>query len=88
MSERDEFELSPPGRIRFFGHLLKAYRQNGPLMTMRIRWVNYMNAVGALVVGYTRFHILDESRERVSRWLRHGNPLSLYFRRKSVHRES
>ena len=87
LSERDEFELSPPGRIKFFRHLLKSYRHTGPLMTARIRTVNYVNAIGALIVGYERFHILDESREKASRWLRHDNPLSSYFRHKSVRRE-
>ena len=70
LSERDEFELSPPGRIKFFRHLLKSYRYNGPLMTWKIRVVNYFNAVGALIVGYKRFHLLDETRQKASRWLR------------------
>lgn len=70
LSERDEFKLSPPGRVRFFHHLIKSYRFNGPLMTPRIRAVNYFNAVGALIVGYGRFRILDETREKVSAWLR------------------
>ena len=87
MSERDEFELAPPGRIKFFRHLLKSYRLSSPLMTARIRTVNYFNAIGALIVGYERFRILDESREKASRWLRHDNPLSSYFRHKSVRRE-
>ena len=87
LSERDEFRLSPPGRIMFFRHLLKSYRHTSPLMTPRIRAVNYVNAIGALIVGYEHFHILDDTRQKVSRWLRHGNPLSSYFRRKSVHRE-
>lgn len=72
LAERDEFQLSPPGRIRFFRHLLKAYRQQSPLMTPRIRAVNYFNAVGVLIVGYGKFHALDENRERITRWLRHA----------------
>jgi hypothetical protein len=87
LSERDEFQFSPPGRIMFFRHLLKSYRHTSPLMTPRIRVVNYVNAIGALIVGYEHFHILDATRQKVSRWLRHGNPLSSYFRRKSVDRE-
>jgi glycosyltransferase involved in cell wall biosynthesis len=84
LSERDEFELSPPGRIKFFRYLVKSYRYTGPLMTWKIRAVNYFNAIGALIVGYEKFHILDESREKASRWLRRDNPLSSYFRRKSL----
>jgi len=87
MAERDEFVLSPPGRIRFFRFLLKSYRQTIPLMTWRIWLVNYANAAGALIVGYNKFHLLDETRQRASRWLRHANPLSSFFRRKSFHRE-
>jgi glycosyltransferase involved in cell wall biosynthesis len=82
--ERDEFQLARPGRIRFFLHLLKSYRQQSPLMTPRIRVVNYFNALGVLIVGYGRFHSLDENREKITRWLRHGNAVSSYFRRKSV----
>jgi len=71
--ERDEFQLSPPGRIRFFRHLLKSYRQQSPLMTPRIRAVNYFNAIAMLFVGYARFDSLDKNREKLTRWLRHGN---------------
>lgn len=70
LSERDEFELSPPSRVKFVRHLLKSYRHTGPLMTPRIRTVNYINAVGALVVGYERFYILDETRQKASSWVR------------------
>jgi glycosyltransferase involved in cell wall biosynthesis len=86
LSERDEFQFSPPGRVMFVRHLLKSYRHTSPLMTPRIRAVNYLNAIGALIVGYEHFHILDDTRQKLSRWIRHGNPLSSYFRRKSVHR--
>ena len=72
LSERDEFEVSPPGRIKFFRHLLKSYGHTSPLMTARIRTVNYFNAFGALIVGYQRFHLLDETRQKASRWLRHA----------------
>ena len=70
LSERDEFKLSPPGRIRFFRHLMKSYSYNGALMTWRIRAVNYFNAIGALIVGYKRFPILEKNREKATRWLR------------------
>jgi hypothetical protein len=70
LAERDEFQLSPPGRVRFCRHLLKAYRHQSPLMTPRIRAVNYFNAVGLLVVGYRKFYTLDKNREKITRWLR------------------
>jgi len=84
LQERDEFQLSPPGRIRFFRHLLKSYRHQSPLMTPRLRAINCFNAVGALFVGYKRFHTLDENREKITRWLRRGNPVAAYFGRKSA----
>lgn len=86
LSDRDGFQLSPPGRIKFFRYLLKCFRHTGPLLTPRVRTVNYINAFGGLIVGYERFHILDEIRQKTSLWLRQGNPLSSYFRRKSVRR--
>lgn len=84
LSERDEFQLSPPGRVKFFRHLLKSYRQQSPLMTPRIRAVNYLNAVAMLFVGYARFDSLDKNREKLTRWLRHGNAVSSYFRRRTL----
>ncbi len=84
LSERDEFQLSPPGRIRFFRHLLKSYRQQSPLMTPRIRIVNYFNAIAVLFVGYARFDSLDTNREKLTRWLRRGNAVSAYFHRKTI----
>jgi glycosyltransferase involved in cell wall biosynthesis len=72
MAEREEFLLSPPGRMTFFLHLLKSFRQQEPLMTPRIRAVNYFNAAGALIVGYGRFHMLDENRKKITRCLRQG----------------
>jgi glycosyltransferase involved in cell wall biosynthesis len=66
LQERDEFQLSPPGRIRFFRHLLKSYKHQSPLMTPQLRAINCFNAVGALFVGYKRFHTLDENREKIT----------------------
>ena len=68
--EREEFAVTPPGRIRFFRHLLGSYRYRLPLMTWRVRLINYFNALGSLVVGYERFHRLDEGREGITRRVR------------------
>ena len=70
LSERDEFKLSPPGRIKFFRHLMKSFTYNGVLMTWRIRALNYFNAVGALVIGYKHFPALEKNRVKVTRWMR------------------
>lgn len=68
--EREKFELSHPGRIRFFWHLVKSYRNYYPVMSRRLRVINCFNVVGSLVVGYERFHVLDECWEKLKRWIR------------------
>src|SRR5271169_864124 len=67
--EREEFAIAPPGRIRFFRHLLESNRNHLSLMTWRLRLINYFNAGGSLVVGYEHFHWLDECREYLTRWV-------------------
>jgi glycosyltransferase involved in cell wall biosynthesis len=66
-SRADEFTLSPPGRWRFFRHLLEQSRYFGTRMTSRHRVVFYANALGSLFVGYRNFHRLDEWRLKVKR---------------------
>jgi glycosyltransferase involved in cell wall biosynthesis len=68
--EREEFAVTPPGRTRFFLHLLRSHRYQLPLMSWRLVLINYSNALGSLVVGYETFHVLDESREHLTRWVR------------------
>jgi hypothetical protein len=60
--ENDQFLIDPPGRLRFFRHLMTYIRCYGPHMTSRLRLINYMNAFGALVVGHKHFHLLDKWR--------------------------
>ena len=66
-SRAAEFALSPPGRLRFFRHLLE---QPTTRMTWRHLVVNYANAFGSLLVGYRNFHRLDGWRLAVKRSLR------------------
>jgi hypothetical protein len=61
-SRASEFVLSPPGRLRFFRHLLQHAWYFGPVMTWRHLAVFYANALGSLLVGYKNFHRLDEWR--------------------------
>lgn len=65
-----EFVLSPPGRLRFFRYLLQQPWYFGPVMTWRHLVVSYVNAFGALFVGYRNFDRLDRSRLAVKRFLR------------------
>ncbi len=66
-SRASEFVLTPPGRLRFFRHLLDQPRYFGTRMTWRHLVVFYANAFGSLFVGYRNFHRLDEWRLAVKR---------------------
>jgi glycosyltransferase involved in cell wall biosynthesis len=68
-SRAAEFALSPPGRLRFFRHLLEQSWYFGSQMTWRHSAVHYANAFGSLFVGYRNFHRLDEWRLAVKRSL-------------------
>jgi len=52
--EREEFAVTPPGRMRGFRHLLQTYRYQFHRMSWRLVLVNYFNAAACLVVGYKR----------------------------------
>jgi len=69
-SRASEFVLSPPGRLRFFRHLLEQGWYSRARMTWRHLVVFYANAFGALFVGYRNFHRLDEWRLALKRSLR------------------
>jgi glycosyltransferase involved in cell wall biosynthesis len=58
----DEFLLKPPGRWRYFNHLMLYNRCYGPYLSRRLRVINRINAVGALVVGYKHFPLLEKWR--------------------------
>jgi len=60
--EAEEFVLRPPGRFHFFLHLLLYNRCYGPHLSRRLRVINRVNALGALVVGYKHFHLLEKWR--------------------------
>lgn len=70
LSEKDEFVMSAPGRMRYFAHLVRSYRHHGPLMNWKIRAVNYVNALGSLVTGYEKAGRLDEYREKLMKKVR------------------
>jgi len=69
LSRVGEFALSPPGRLRFFRHLLEQSWYFGSQMTWRHLAVSYASAFGSLLVGYRNFHRLDEWRLAVKRSL-------------------
>jgi glycosyltransferase involved in cell wall biosynthesis len=47
----DEFEIEPPGRIRFFKHLLECNRVYGSLGNSKLRTINYAKAFVSLATG-------------------------------------
>jgi glycosyltransferase involved in cell wall biosynthesis len=69
MLERERFATSPPGRIRFFWHLLKSYRYRLRLMSWRLVLVNFFDAAGALIVGWEKFPQWGKRREMLTRYL-------------------
>lgn len=68
--DREAFPLNPPGRVRYFLHLLKCNRYRLPLMTWRLILINYLDALAALVVGYDNFPGWEKGREHFFRWVR------------------
>jgi len=51
----DEFQLEPPGRIRFFKHLLECNRVYGSLGNWKLRAINYAKAFRSLATGRSRW---------------------------------
>jgi glycosyltransferase involved in cell wall biosynthesis len=68
-SRADEFALLPPGRVRFFRHLLEQGRYFGCRMGWRHKIVFYANATGSLVVGYKGYPRLEQWRIAAKRAL-------------------
>jgi glycosyltransferase involved in cell wall biosynthesis len=68
--QSDEFLLKAPGRLRFFSHLLLYNRSYGPHLSRKLRIINRVNAIGALVVGYKRFHLLERWRLALTAWFK------------------
>ena len=68
--DREAFGVNPPGRVRYFLHLLKCCRYRLPLMTWRLVVINYLDALAALVVGYENFPRWEKRREHLIPWVR------------------
>ena len=68
--ENEEFLLNPPGRMRFFGHLMTRNHCYGPHMSGPLRAINWFNAFGSLLTGYEHFHLLDRWRVAATGFLK------------------
>jgi glycosyltransferase involved in cell wall biosynthesis len=64
--ESEEFLLKSPSRVRFFRHLRACNSCYSPLTSRRLRVINNINALGALIVGYKHFYLLDQWRLRAT----------------------
>ncbi len=62
--ESYEFPIHPPGRMKFFRHLMKYNRRYRSRMNWRLRTVNTLNAFGALVSGYKRYPLFGNRRAK------------------------
>jgi glycosyltransferase involved in cell wall biosynthesis len=60
--ELDGFKLHKPSRWRYFLHLLEYPRIYGEIMTARHRLFGYVQAFGALTLGYDHAHLVDKIR--------------------------
>jgi glycosyltransferase involved in cell wall biosynthesis len=65
--DSERFILSPPGRFQFFSHLIRYNRCYRCQMSRRLRFINNVNAFGALITGFKHFHLLDEWRVKSTR---------------------
>jgi glycosyltransferase involved in cell wall biosynthesis len=71
--ESEEFLINPPGRLRFFSHLMLYNRCYRPQLSSRLRLINYVNALGSLLTGYKHFHLLEKWRLRATESFRPGS---------------
>ncbi|MGB7283450.1 MAG: glycosyltransferase [Candidatus Acidiferrum sp.] len=59
--QKERFLIEPPGRLRYFQHLMKYNACFGGHIDWRLRFMNYVSALGVLVGGY-------EHRDAVRGW--------------------
>jgi glycosyltransferase involved in cell wall biosynthesis len=58
--EADEFTLETPGRWRMCRHLWRYNYYFAARLSWRHMAVNYLNALGALLLGYRHLHLVDD----------------------------
>jgi glycosyltransferase involved in cell wall biosynthesis len=63
--EEQQFQIDPPGRLRFFGFLLRQNYAFSSLQTWKFTIYNYLSAVPALFIGYKNNRIFYEWRQRM-----------------------
>jgi len=63
--EAEQFRLAPPGRVKIFRHLLKYPRYFAERMSRRHQAAAYLDALGALILGYGRYGAVERLRQKV-----------------------
>jgi glycosyltransferase involved in cell wall biosynthesis len=67
--EAEQFRLATPGRVKSFRHLLRYPHYFGERMSWRHQVAAYLDAVGALVLGYGRYGAVERWRREAKRVL-------------------
>jgi Glycosyl transferase family 2 len=62
--QADQFRTQAPGRIEMFRHLLKHPFYFGERMSRRHQVAAYMDALGALILGYGRYGVAEKMRRK------------------------
>jgi len=65
--KREEFEINPPGRVRFFWFVVSENHAWGRAQTWKFRMFNYLTAVAALALGYKNEGLMENWRFRIVR---------------------
>jgi len=63
--EERQFQIDPPGRLRFFSFLLRQNYAYSSLQTRKFTIYNYLTAVPALIIGYKNKDIFYRWRRRM-----------------------
>jgi glycosyltransferase involved in cell wall biosynthesis len=75
--EAEQFRLAAPGRMKIFRHLLKYPHYLGERMTRRHQAAAYLDALGALVLGYGRYGAVEKWRQKAKSALGAYNKLAV-----------
>jgi glycosyltransferase involved in cell wall biosynthesis len=65
--KREEFDINPPGRMRFFWFLVSENRAWGHTQTWKFTMLNYLTAVAALGLGYKNEGLMHRWQLRIVR---------------------
>jgi glycosyltransferase involved in cell wall biosynthesis len=70
--EADQFRIRAPRRMEICRHLLKYPKYFGERMSWRQQVAEYLDAAGALVLGYGRYRMVGDLRRKMKRGARGG----------------